>query len=42
MEGGDPPGLEVKVMHVGNRNYKVDVNGLQTDVTLAIYSKVNC
>ncbi|XP_042464042.1 methylcrotonoyl-CoA carboxylase subunit alpha, mitochondrial-like [Zingiber officinale] len=38
-EGGDPPGLEVKVMHVGNRDYRVDVNGLQTDVTLAIYSK---
>ncbi|KAJ8513046.1 hypothetical protein OPV22_003480 [Ensete ventricosum] len=35
----DSPGLEVKIMHAGDRDYKVDVNGLQSNVTLAIYSK---
>ncbi|THU74102.1 hypothetical protein C4D60_Mb04t29810 [Musa balbisiana] len=35
----DSPGLEVKIMHARDRDYKVDVNGLQSNVTLAIYSK---
>ncbi|URD96457.1 methylcrotonoyl-CoA carboxylase subunit alpha [Musa troglodytarum] len=35
----DSPGMEVKIMHAGDRDYKVDVNGLQSNVTLTIYSK---
>ena len=33
-------GLDVKVDHKGDHDFRVDVSGLQTDVTLASYSKV--
>ncbi|KAK3140184.1 hypothetical protein QOZ80_5AG0397220 [Eleusine coracana subsp. coracana] len=34
-------GLDVKVDHKGDHDFRVDVAGLQTDVTLAFYSKDN-
>ncbi|WVZ91177.1 hypothetical protein U9M48_037381 [Paspalum notatum var. saurae] len=34
-------GLDVKVDHKGDHDFRVDVSGLQTDVTLACYSKDN-
>ncbi|KAL6622593.1 hypothetical protein ACP70R_032472 [Stipagrostis hirtigluma subsp. patula] len=34
-------GLDVKVDHKGDHDFRVDVGGLQTDVTLAFYSKDN-
>ncbi|KAJ3674736.1 hypothetical protein LUZ60_005352 [Juncus effusus] len=42
MEEGDLPGLQVKVLQSGKNNFRVDFDGLQTDVTLAHYSKDNC
>jgi 3-methylcrotonyl-CoA carboxylase alpha subunit len=40
-EDGSSPGLDVKVDSRGDHDFRVDVGGLQTDVTLAFYSKVN-
>lgn len=40
MEGDDSSGLEVKVLHSGENNFRVEAGGLQTDVTLAHYIKV--
>ncbi|GJN35424.1 hypothetical protein PR202_gb24200 [Eleusine coracana subsp. coracana] len=34
-------GLDIKVDHKGDHDFRVDVAGLQTDVTLAFYSKDN-
>ncbi|XP_072956708.1 methylcrotonoyl-CoA carboxylase subunit alpha, mitochondrial [Typha angustifolia] len=39
IENGDSHGLDVKVVHIGNNDYRVDAGGLQTNVTLAFYSK---
>ncbi|WOL07968.1 methylcrotonoyl-CoA carboxylase subunit alpha, mitochondrial [Canna indica] len=39
IEDGASLGSEVRVLPVGDGNYKVDVNGLQSNATLAIYSK---
>ncbi|XP_078149550.1 methylcrotonyl-CoA carboxylase alpha chain isoform X2 [Carex rostrata] len=39
MEGDDSSGLEVKVLHSGENNFRVEAGGLQTDVTLAHYIK---
>lgn len=33
--------MDVKVDSRGDHDFRVDVGGLQTDVTLAFYSKVN-
>lgn len=33
--------MDVKVDHRGDHDFRVDAAGLQTDVTLAYYSKVN-
>jgi 3-methylcrotonyl-CoA carboxylase alpha subunit len=33
--------MDVKVDHKGDHDFRVDVAGLQTDVTLAFYLKVN-
>uniref|UniRef100_A0A0D9Y189 Methylcrotonoyl-CoA carboxylase subunit alpha, mitochondrial n=1 Tax=Leersia perrieri TaxID=77586 RepID=A0A0D9Y189_9ORYZ len=41
-EDGSSPGLDVKVDSRGDHDFRVDVGGLQTDVTLAFYSKDNC
>lgn len=40
-EDGSSPGLDVKVDDRGDHDFRVDVGGLQTDVTLAFYSKDN-
>ncbi|KAJ6795291.1 methylcrotonoyl-CoA carboxylase subunit alpha, mitochondrial isoform X2 [Iris pallida] len=40
-EDGGSPGLEVKVTHLGNHNFRVDADGLNTYITLALYSKDN-
>uniref|UniRef100_A0A1D1XSJ0 Methylcrotonoyl-CoA carboxylase subunit alpha, mitochondrial n=2 Tax=Anthurium amnicola TaxID=1678845 RepID=A0A1D1XSJ0_9ARAE len=39
--GSEDSGIEVKVTHLGNYDFKVDANGLSTDVSLAIYGKEN-
>ena len=40
-EDGSSPGLDIKVDDMGEHDFRVDVGGVQTDVTLAFYSKVN-
>lgn len=35
------PGFEVKVAHLGDRNFRVQTDGVSMDVSLAVYSKVN-
>lgn len=35
------PGWEVKVTHLGNSDFRVNVDGVSSDVSLAIYSKVS-
>jgi hypothetical protein len=40
-EDGSSPGLEIKVDDRGGHDFRVDVGGVQTDVTLAFYLKVS-
>lgn len=35
------PGLEVKATHLDNHNFRVEVDGMIMDVSLAVYTKVN-
>lgn len=35
------PGLEVKVTCIGNHDFRVEADGVNMDVSLAVYSKVN-
>ncbi|XXG65259.1 hypothetical protein AAC387_Pa05g3008 [Persea americana] len=35
----DSPALEVRVAHIGHRDFRVDADGLSLDVSLALYSK---
>ncbi|CAM0949014.1 unnamed protein product [Alopecurus aequalis] len=41
-EDGSSPGLDIKVDDRGEHGFRVDVGGVQTDVTVAFYSKDNC
>ncbi|XP_047049755.1 methylcrotonoyl-CoA carboxylase subunit alpha, mitochondrial-like isoform X1 [Lolium rigidum] len=40
-EDGSSPGLDIKVDDKGEQDFRVDIGGVQTDVTLAFYSKDN-
>lgn len=39
IEDGDSPGLEIKVAHLGDHNFRVDADGMSMNVTLSCYSK---
>lgn len=39
-EDGSSPGFDVKVDGRSEHDFRVEVGGVQTDVTLAFYSKV--
>ncbi|PKA64966.1 Methylcrotonoyl-CoA carboxylase subunit alpha, mitochondrial [Apostasia shenzhenica] len=41
-EGSDSSALEITVVPLGEGKYKIDADGLSTNVTLAQYSKDNC
>lgn len=37
----DSPGLEVKTSQLGEHDFRVEADGMSTEISLAVYTKVN-